>query len=66
LDGRNKELSKSWIDSFLRSNQDRILQKRAQSMEEPKKNITEQVILDHFKTLEDLHINKVDPSLILN
>ena len=35
-------------------------------MEEPKKNITEQVILDHFKTLEDLHINKVDPSLILN
>jgi len=66
LDGGNTELSKSWIDSFLRLNQENILQKRAQSMEEPRKNISEQCILDHFKKLDELRITEIDPSLILN
>jgi len=28
----------------------------------PEKNIAEQVILDYFITLDDLHINEGDPS----
>jgi len=35
-------------------------------MEEPRKNILEQCILDHFKILDELRITEIDPSFILN